>query len=51
MGETPLYSAVRAKNITDIKVLLKNNADANFQDTLENTPLHVSTGKGFSDIS
>ncbi|KAK2561264.1 Ankyrin-1 [Acropora cervicornis] len=50
-GETPLYSAIRGNNKADVQLLLKNNADANFQDTLRNNPLHISTGKGFSDIS
>ena len=50
-GETPLYSAIRGNNKADVQLLLKNNADANFQDTSRNTPLHISTDKGFSDIS
>ena len=50
-SETPLYSAIRGNNKADVQLLLKNNADANFQNPRKDTPLHVSTGEGFSDIS
>ncbi|XP_015779234.1 PREDICTED: ankyrin-3-like [Acropora digitifera] len=40
-SETPLYSAIRGNNKADVQFLLKNNADANFQDKLGNTPLHI----------
>ncbi|XP_067020791.1 serine/threonine-protein phosphatase 6 regulatory ankyrin repeat subunit B-like isoform X2 [Acropora muricata] len=50
-GETPLYSAIRGNKKADVQLLLKNNADANFQDRWRNTPLHISTGEGFSEIS
>ena len=51
IGGTPLHSAVHGKNVAEVELLLKNNADANMQDYQGNTPLHISTCKGFSNIS
>ena len=51
MGETPLHFAVRGKNVADVGLLLKNNADANIQDIQRITPLHISLDHGFSNIS
>ena len=51
IGTTPLHSAVHGKNVAEVELLLKNNADANIQDYQGNTPLHISTCKGFSTIS
>ena len=46
-----LHSAVRGKNVVDVKLLLKNNADANLQGIWGNAPLRISTREGFSNIS
>ena len=51
VGETPLHSAVNVKNVADVELLLKYNADANVQNPAGNTPLHISSRCGFSNIS
>ena len=50
-GETPLHSAVYPKNVAEVMLLLRNNADANIQDIYGNTPLHISTRERLCDIS
>ena len=51
VGETPLHSTVRGKNVADVNLLLRNNADANIHYNQGNTPLHTSSRHGFSNIS
>ena len=50
-AETPLHSAVDGNNVADVKLLLRNNANANSQDNDGNTPLHISSPHGLSNIS
>ena len=50
-GVTPVHFAVRVKNVADVECFLKNNADANLQNPWGNTPLHISSCHGFSNIS
>ena len=51
LGRTALHAAIHGNNAAVVKVLLANNADAEVRDYRGHAPLHISSLKGFTNIS
>ena len=50
-ARTALHAAIHGNNAAVVKVLLANNADADVRDPEGNAPLHISSLRGFTNIS